>query len=484
MKPGISGLLAIAAFVVVCPLSRAQTLAQIAPVETVLYSFEGGGDGGDPLAGLIADRRGALYGTTKGAGPDCFDNTTTCGTVFKLTPPAKYQTAWTETVLYQFCALPSCSDGGISLAGLIADTQGALYGTTGGGGAAGRGTVFKLMPPAKGQAAWTETVLYSFCSLPNCSDGDGPFRANLLADAQGALYGTTIDGETGRLDGGTVFKLSPPSNGQTDWTETVLYSFCSLPNCSDGKGPIASTLIADERGGLYGTTSAGGATGNGTVFKLSPPSNGQTDWTETVLYSFCSLPNCSDGSTPVSGLIFENQGARDVEGHADAHHFADKHGALYGTTFSGGGVSNSGTIFKLAPPSKGQTDWTETVLYRFAGAPSDGHNPSGGLIADRRGALYGTTEAGGAGQPGGGIVFKLAPPAKHQTGWTETVLYDFCSLPNCSDGSGPQAGLIAEKKGALYSTTEGGGSERHGTVFKLDLRDRGFGSDPDRGGTE
>jgi uncharacterized repeat protein (TIGR03803 family) len=247
---------------------------------------------------------------------------------------------------------------------------------------------------------------------------------------------------------------------------------------------VASTLIADERGALYGTTSAGGATGNGAVFKLTPPAKGQTDWTETVLYSFCALPNCSDGSTPVAGLIFENEIARDVEGHADAHHVADKHGALYGTTFSGGRAFNSGTIFKLAPPPRGQTDWTETVLYSFAGGPSDGHNPSGGLMADRRGALYGTTEAGGAGQPGGGIVFKLAPPAKHQSDWTETVLYDFCSLSNCSDGSGPQAGLIADGKGALYSTTEGGGSERHGTVFKLDLRDRGFGSDPDRAGTE
>ena len=477
----IAGLPAIVAFMVACPLSSAQTRAQIAPVETVLYSFEGGSDGGDPLAGLIADRRGALYGTTKGANPDCTDNTT-CGTVFKLTPPAKYQTDWTEAVLYQFCSLPNCSDGGIPLAGLIADTQGALYGTTMGGGATGRGTVFKLTPPGRGQTAWTETVLYSFCSLPNCSDGDGPFRANLLADTQGTLYGTTINGGTGRLDGGAVFKLSPPSNGRADWTETVLYSFCSLPNCIDGKGPLASTLIADERGALYGTTSAGGATGNGTVFKLTPPANGQTDWTETVLYSFCSLPNCSDGSAPVAGLVFENRDAKDVEGHADAHHFADKHGALYGTTFSGGGASNSGTIFKLTPPPKGQTDWTETVLYSFAGGPSDGHNPSGGLIADRRGALYGTTEADGAGR--GGIVFKLAPPTKHLTDWTETVLYDFCSLPNCSDGSSPQAGLIADKKGALYSTTEGGGSERHGTVFKLDLRDRGFGNDTDRAGTE
>ena len=143
MKPRISRLLAIAALVVACPLSSAQTLAQIAPVETVLYSFEGSSDGGDPLAGLIADGRGALYGTTRGASPDCIDNTT-CGTVFQLTPPAKHQTAWTETVLYQFCSLPNCSDGSGPQAGLIADGKGALYSTTEGGGSERHGTVFKL----------------------------------------------------------------------------------------------------------------------------------------------------------------------------------------------------------------------------------------------------------------------------------------------------------------------------------------------------
>jgi uncharacterized repeat protein (TIGR03803 family) len=479
MKRRISGLLATAAFVVACPLSSAQTLAQISPVEMVLYSFQGGSDGGDPLAGLIADKRGALYGTTRGASPDCSNNTT-CGTAFKLTPPAKYHTAWTETVLYQFCSLPDCSDGGEPLAGLIADRQGALYGTTFGGGAAGRGTVFKLTPPAKYQTSWTETVLYNFCSLPNCSDGDGPFKASLFADAQGALYGTTIAGGTGQLDGGTVFKLTPPSQGQTEWTETVLYSFCSLPNCSDGKGPLGSTLIADKHGALYGTTSGGGAAGRGAVFKLTPPPKGQTDWIETVLYSFCSLPNCSDGSTPTAGLITDNQSARDDEGPFSAHLLVEKYGALYGTTFSGGGASDSGTVFKLTPPFKGQTDWIETVLYSFAGRPSDGHNSSSGLIADKRGALYGTAGSGGAGQPGGGIVFKLAPPAQYQTDWTETVLYNFCSLPNCSDGTGPQAGLIADKHGVLYSTTIGGGTAGHGTVFKVDLRGRGFAEEPDR----
>ena len=162
MKCRISRLLATAAAVGACSFASAQTHAQIAPVETVLYSFEGDSDGGDPMAGLLADKRGALYGTTRGTSPDCVSNTT-CGTVFKLTPPAKYHTDWTETVIYQFCSLPDCSDGGGPLAGLIADRLGALYGTTSGGGATRHGTVFKLAPPAKYQTVWTETVLYSFC---------------------------------------------------------------------------------------------------------------------------------------------------------------------------------------------------------------------------------------------------------------------------------------------------------------------------------
>ena len=139
-----------------------------------------------PFAGLIADKQGVLYGTTQGASPGCHDNTT-CGTAFRLTPPSTGQTEWTETVLYQFCSLPNCADGGRPLAGLIADKQGVLYGTTQFGGATDQGTVFKLMPPAKGQTEWTETVIYSFCSLPNCSDGARPFNGRLFADNQGVL---------------------------------------------------------------------------------------------------------------------------------------------------------------------------------------------------------------------------------------------------------------------------------------------------------
>jgi uncharacterized repeat protein (TIGR03803 family) len=171
----------------------------------------------------------------------------------------------------------------------------------------------------------------------------------------------------------------------------VLYSFCSLPNCNDGASPYAG-LIADEQGALYGTTLGGGTgvgnSGQGVVFKLTPPAKGQTAWTETVLYIFCSLLNCSDGATPMAGLI------------------ADNSGALYGTTRLGGTGSDDGTVFKLIPPAKGHTAWTEIVLHSFTGSP-DGRNTVAGLIADNWGALYGTTVLGGASDYG--TVFKLTP---------------------------------------------------------------------------
>ena len=217
-----------------------------APVETVLYRFLGGSDGSYPYASLIADKEGALYGTTPGG-----------GTAFRLTPPTKGQAAWTETVLYSF---KGGSDGQGPQSGLTADNWGALYGTAG-------DTVFKLTPPSKGH--WTETVLHSFTG----SDGSNP-SARLIADKEGALYGTTIEGGSSCQQNvccqqtfgcGTVFKLTPPDKGQTAWTETVLHSFLGG---SDGKNPRAG-LIFDKEGALYGTTQGGGTADSGTVFKLN-----------------------------------------------------------------------------------------------------------------------------------------------------------------------------------------------------------------------
>ena len=206
-----------------------------------------------------------------------------------------------EETIYHFKGAP---DGAYPEAELVAGADGALYGTTWGGGL-GNGTVFKLTPPASSGGQWTETVLYRFKG----GSADGLYPAgSLIFDSQGALYGTTQAGGSRIGSGtnpfkGTVFKLTPPmaSNGQ--WTESVLYSFGAGP--SDGT-LAAGRLVFDGRGALYGVTAAGGTFGNGTVFKLTPPLFGRGPWTETVLYSFSGA---ADGRAPNSGLIFDSRGA-------------------------------------------------------------------------------------------------------------------------------------------------------------------------------
>jgi len=293
--------------------------------ESILYTFtNAGGDGETPWGGLIADSSGALYGTTAGGGVSC-GQLDTCGTVFRLTPPAPGQTAWTEQVLYAFTG-PANGDGAYPYAGLIADASGALFGTTYVGGAYNVGTVFKLTPPAAGKTAWTESVLYSFTGAGgHGNDGVNPV-AGVIADANGALYGTTYGG-AGNASDGTVFKLTPPAPGQTTWTESVLHSFSAQAH---GQNPEAG-VIMDSSGALYGTTYFGGSIGWGTVFKLAPPAAGKTAWTETVLHSFT---DDVDGANPVGGVI------------------ANASGTLFGTTYSGGSLPNCsgscyGTVFKL-----------------------------------------------------------------------------------------------------------------------------------------
>lgn len=246
--------------------------------------------------------------------------------------------------LYSFGAPP---DGNYPSANLVFDASGNLYGTTIQGGANGAGTVFKLSPSA-GQ--WTESVLYSFCQLQSCEDGSSPY-SSLVIDAAGTLYGTTYNGgiyaQGGR--GGVVFELTQQLGGT--WTETVLHSF---GNGVDGFGPQAG-LVFDKSGNLYGTTTAGGMTsaicseGCGTVFELSPSSTAQ--WTEKVLYSFCSQVNCADGGDPYGGVIL------------------DATGNLFGTTVGGGTANSDGTVFELSPGADGQ--WVETVLYTFQGGGTD-----------------------------------------------------------------------------------------------------------------
>jgi uncharacterized repeat protein (TIGR03803 family) len=324
------------------------TVFKISPAgkETVLYSFKGtGGDGANPVAPLVRDAAGNVYGTTENGGT--FGGACRafgCGIVFKITPAGK------ETVLYQFTG--TAGDGLNPGQGLVRDSAGNLYGTNFSGGAYGRGTVFKLDPTG------TETVLYSFGA--NNPDGIFPFGGSLIRDSAGNLYGTT---ELDSSQSGTVFKLDP--NG----TETILHFFNY--GSGDGEDPYG-TLVRDAAGNIYGVTNFGGTFGNGIVFKLDASN------TETVLYSFSGTGG--DGADPGGGLV------------------RDRAGNLYGTTNSGGSAY-LGTVFKLA------IDGTETILHSFSGR--DGHLPQLGLVRDSKGNLYGTTQYGGA--HGGGVVFKITP---------------------------------------------------------------------------
>jgi uncharacterized repeat protein (TIGR03803 family) len=277
--------------------------------EKLLHVFSGGKDGAEPSSGLIMGAGGVLYGTTDvGGNPACG-----CGTVFALMPPAAGKTRWTERVLHSFDG----ADGEDPQSALRMDGAGNLFGATSGGGSHAGGTVFQLVRPALGETRWSHRLLHSF---GKDHDGSLPL-AGLIIDTRGVLYGTTLNG--GDSNAGTVFELSPPAAGETQWTETVLHSFSD----NDGSFPHAG-LIANANGVLYGTTSGGGHYGNGTVFELSPPAAGETQWTETVLYSF---KGGNDGSLPMGDLIM------------------DPNGVLYGTSYGGGGRCDCGTVFKLVP---------------------------------------------------------------------------------------------------------------------------------------
>lgn len=278
-------------------------------------------------------------------------------------------------------------------------------------------------------------VLYRFHGT---GDGANP-AASLIADRAGNLYGTTEYG--GGSFYGTVFELSPPGSPGGAWTETTLYSFA---NDGDGARPTAG-LILDERGNLYGTTSDCNAGGYGEVFQLSPPGVQGGAWTETVLYSFTGG---ADGAYPAGGVIFDGSGN------------------LYGTT--------SSSVFELSPPAQRGDAWSLTLLHAFKCCTHDGWNSLAGLVMDRWGNLYGTTEWGGFFQSdycvylGCGTVFKVSPPTAPGGPWKEEILHRFNGNTNgYTDGFVPFAGLTLDDDGNVYGSTYSGGTLGGGTVFQL-----------------
>ncbi len=265
--------------------------------ETVLFSTPGGFTGIDPLAPLIFDSAGNIYGAMEGGGRDHQ------GYAYELVK----SDGWRQQVLHQFTGE---QEGGTPWTNLIFDSQGNLYGTNTSGGANGYGTVFQLSP----QRGWQGTALYNF---QNLSDGSSPL-GNFIQDSAGNFYGSC---QSGGLGTGTVWELSPGNGG---WTFTTLYQFI------DRGTPRGVTM--DQSGNLYGTTFRGGANGVGNVFKLSPGNGG---WTYTSLYDFTGG---SDGAYPIGRVVIDPQGN------------------LYGTTFEGGQTGGNvcstygcGTVWEIMP---------------------------------------------------------------------------------------------------------------------------------------
>jgi hypothetical protein len=340
-----------------------------------------------------------------------------CGTVYKLS--TSNNGAWTDAILYSFCSTGNpntCPDGAGPLAGLISDKSGNLLGTTYSGGTNGLGVIFRLSPPQQKVGSWTQTVLWSFNKQQGCLPGAG----KLNIDTTGNIFGTTTG--CGRYTYGVVFELSP--NGTGTYTYSVIHNFSG----PDGIGPDYGVAM-DGADNLYGTTQGGGPKnsectsglgGCGVVYQLT---RSGSKWTERVIYKFLGG---TKGMYPISPVWF------------------DQAGNLYATFAAGGQgttcwIDGCGGILKLIPKAGGGTN---AYLFFFDG--QNGGTPRGGVLPVSTTELFGTT------QNLTGTVFRLQ-------GKTETVLYTFCSLPNCTDGATPASGTLTRRGRAIYGVTVQGG---------------------------
>jgi uncharacterized repeat protein (TIGR03803 family) len=319
------------------------------------------------------------------------------------------------------------------------------------------------------------TVLHDFAG--GSSDGQWPY-AGLTEDSSGNLYGTTEGG--GATGYGTLYELT---NAATP-TVSVLYNFLGKP---DGSLPYAAPVF-DSKGNLYGTTNQGGANGNGSLYELS------ASGTESVLYSFNSANTngygiyagltidssnnlygaAVDGGTDYDGTLFEwnssgvfsalyqfqGSGASDGAYPYNVGSMAmDASGNLYGTTYKGGipGGPYSGNFGTVFEYNP--TTATETVLYEFQSIPNGAH-PFAGVTIDASGNLYGTTYGGGASNEG--TVWELSPNGSG--GYTHTILYSFTGG---NDGGMPYGGVALDSAGNIYGVAEFGGANNTGTLYEI-----------------
>jgi uncharacterized repeat protein (TIGR03803 family) len=390
------------------------------------------------MGGLVADGSGNLYGVTQGGGNG--RGATQGGTLFELSPNG--DGTWTHQVLHNFCAKADCTDGASPAFGLIIDTNGRLYGTTQSGGAHDAGVLFRLAFNA-GLGRWNETVLYDFCAAASCTDGEQPAgvltyqgaASGIPYDGTAPLYATTTTG--GTHGGGVVFRLA---HAMGSLNETVLYNFCASAGCPDGQTPSTGVVI-DGTGALFGTTVTGGTNNQGALFKLTK-GNGNI-WGETVLASFCNQDHCTDGAQPSAVPVIDGSGtlygvtiSGGNQNRGLIYSYASGSlGTVYafcpGATCSDGALpaspmilDGSGNLFGTTEqgvngnhnfPTGKVFEWNGTyqVLYNFCTHRfdcTDGKFPSSGLLLDGSGDLFGETLQGGAGGgSGGGTVYELVP---------------------------------------------------------------------------
>lgn len=443
---------ALLTFSAVLPAAPERTLFQFEPWNLV----NGQSTGVQPDGTLLRGPDGSLYGAAMvgGAGYN--------GTIFRLSPPAAGQTQWRYSVLWTFTGN---ADGGLPNAELVMDSSGAIYGTARAGGYwVSQGVVFKLTPPAPGYTQWTHRTIHTFYYYRwgnGPQDGAYP-SAGLAMDASGALYGTThLGGSTsGDIYGaGTVFKLTPLDSAKTNWQETVLYRFAGG---ADGQEPMSAPIV-DAAGNIYGATYAGGGgycdgDGCGTVYRLSPPSYYNPNWTKTTLVAF----NGTNGGKPEGKL------------------FRDNTGALFGTTYQGGSglctggifqttVVGCGTVYKLTPPAYGQRNWGHSIVLQFNGA--NGAFPEGGVAGDPSGRLFGVTTRSNTdayGLGGDGVAYQLTPGAY---GYTASVLHYFQLGYSGTNALGE---LVRSPDGRLYGVAYSGGPHYGGTIFEINSYATGF----------
>jgi uncharacterized repeat protein (TIGR03803 family) len=328
--------------------------------ETILYAFQGGKlDGTNPIASLVFDATGNLYGTTNSDGQN------NAGMIFKLSPPSSPGGAWTETVLYNFIGEQPTS-------GLVFDSQGNLYGES------SVPEVYELSAPSAPGGSWTLMNLHFF----DTENGGTYPIGGLTLDQAGDLYGTSGTGGNGGRQGcplntcGLVFELVKPVTGNI-WKEKVLYNFTGQNG--DGASPYGGVVFHGGNN-LYGTTQNGGnGINDGTVFELSA---GSGSWTETTLYDFSSTA----GHCPEAGVVF------------------DHNGNLYSTLFYG--LNGGGEVFELSPTTEAGSPWTFIDLYDSI-CGDDACNLTTNPIFDKSNVLYGATATGGTADFG--VVFSVTP---------------------------------------------------------------------------